>query len=398
MNKILGIIMAMLAVFSASVMAVQDYAIQTVYLNGYQISGNTVQVELGQHVTLDVAVYGNVNKDNLRVRAWIGGYEYDVVEDESEMFDVEKGVMEWKKLSFDVPEDMVSGKTYTLNLQIFDANNEVNRQYNLYVEAERHNIVVQDVILNPNTALESGDTFFAKVRLENMGEKKEEDIRVDLVIESLGISTRTYLDELPKYMADENSANTQTLSLTIPENAATGDYKVKAVVTYNRGHSETVEEFMIRVNGVSANDVKSTDSMISVQSVKDMNLNEETLVKVMVANMGKKTKVYSIEAAGLSWADSSLSSFISVAPGQTGELIVKVTPNEAGSHAFSIKVREDNSLVKESSFNVNVADGKKNDSLFWLIAAGLVFVVVIAVIASSLFGEKVEHKELQHEF
>ncbi|MDP1695119.1 MAG: hypothetical protein Q8L34_06280, partial [Candidatus Woesearchaeota archaeon] len=211
-------------------------------------------------------------------------------------------------------------------------------------------------------------------------------------------STRTYLNELPKYMADENSANTQTLSLTIPENAATGDYKVKAVVTYNRGHSETVEEFMIRVNGVSANDVKSTDSMISVQSVKDMNLNEETLVKVMVANLGKKTKVYSIEAAGLSWADSSLSSFISVAPGQTGELIVKVTPNEAGSHAFSIKVREDNSLVKESSFNVNVADGKKSNSLFWLIAAGLVFVVVIAVIASSLFGEKVEHKELQHEF
>ena len=345
MNKILGIIMAMLAVFSASVMAVQDYAIQTVYLNGYQISGNTVQVELGQHVTLDVAVYGNVNKDNLRVRAWIGGYEYDVVEDESEMFDVEKGVMEWKKLSFDVPEDMVSGKTYTLNLQIFDANNEVNRQYNLYVEAERHNIVVQDVIFNPNTALESGDTFFAKVRLENMGEKKEEDIRVDLVIESLGISTRTYLDELPKYMADENSANTQTLSLTIPENAATGDYKVKAVVTYNRGHSETVEEFMIRVNGVSANDVKSTDSMISVQSVKDMNLNEETLVKVMVANMGKKTKVYSIEAAGLSWADSSLSSFISVAPGQTGELIVKVTPNEAGSHAFSIHLSRNLALT-----------------------------------------------------
>ena len=47
---------------------------------------------------------------------------------------------------------------------------------------------------------------------------------------------------------------------------------------------------------------------------------------------------------------------------------------------------------------MNVADGKKNNSLFWLIAAGLVFVVVIAVIASSLFGEKVEHKELQHEF
>src|SRR3989344_5016768 len=113
MNKILGIIMAMLAVFSASVMAVSDYSIQTVYLNGYQISGNTVQVGLGQHVTLDVAVYGNANKDNLRVRAWIDGYEYNVVEDESEMFAVNKGVIQYKKLELNIPEDMVSSKIYT---------------------------------------------------------------------------------------------------------------------------------------------------------------------------------------------------------------------------------------------------------------------------------------------
>lgn len=396
MNKILGLIAALLAVFSASVMAA-DYAIQAVYLNGYQISGNVVQVELGQPVTLDVAVYGNSNKD-VRLRAWIGGYEYDVVEDSSEVFAINKGVIQYKKLQLDIPEDMVSSKVYTLNLQIFDANNYVERQYSLYVEAERHNIAVQDIILNPNTALESGDTLFAKVRLENMGEKKEEDIRVDLVIESLGISTRTYLDELPKYMADENSANTQTLSLTIPENALTGDYKVKAIVTYNRGHSETVEEFFIHVNGISANDIKKTDAIISVQSVKDMNLNEETLVKVMVANLGKKTKVYSIEAAGLdNWADSSLVSSVSVAPGQTGELLVRVTPKSEGNHAFSLKVKENGSLVKEASLNAEVV-AKENNQLFWIAGAVLALLILFAIVASSMFGEKVNHKELHQEF
>lgn len=396
MKKLFGLIAALLAIFSASVMAA-DYAIQTVYLNGYQISGNVVQVELGQPVTLDVAVYGNSNKD-VRLRAWIGGYEYDIVEDASEMFDVENGVTEWKKLSFDVPEDMVAGKPYTLNIELFDEHNTVERQYTLYVEAKRHNIAVQDVMLTPSSSLEAGQTLFAKIRLENMGEKKEEDIRVTLSIDALGVSTRNYMDELPKYMADENSGNAPTLSLMIPENAATGDYKVKVSVSYNRGHEETVEEVFVHVDGVSAETLKNTKSMVSVESVKELSLNEESVVKIMVANLGKKTNVYSLEAAGLdNWADSSLVSSVSVAPGQTGELLVRVTPKSEGNHAFSLKVKENGSLVKEASLNAEVV-AKENNQLFWIAGAVLALLVLFAIVASSMFGEKVNHKELHQEF
>lgn len=393
MKKLLGMIVAMLAVLSASVLGA-DYAIQNVYMNGYQISGNTVQVELGQPITLDIAVYGYSNKD-VRLRAWIGGYEYDVIEDSSEMFDVENGIVVYKKLKLDVPEDMVSSKTYTLNIQLFDSQNRVERTYNLYVEEKRHNIVVQDVLLRPGSSLEAGETLFANVRLENMGEKKEEDIRIDMLVEGLSVSTRVYLDELNKYMQDENSANTPSLVLTIPENAPTGDYKVKLAVNYNRGHSETVEEFMIHVDGLSADEIKKTDSLVSVQTATKMQLGQESVVKVMVANLGKRTEVYSLESNGLSWAQSSLSQFVSVAPGQTGEFLVKVTPIEAGNHAFSVKVREDGSLVKEASFNVEVAELKEsNGKLLWVVAGIVMLAIIVAVVASSMFGEKVERHEL----
>lgn len=396
MNKLIGLMIAVFAIFSASVLAA-DYAIQSVYLNGYQLSGNMVQVEMGQKVTLDVAVYGYSNSD-VRLRAWIGGYEHDLIEDTSEMFDVENGVVEWKHLTLSIPYDMESSRPYTLNLELFDQHNRVDVQYALYVEGKRHDIAVQDIILQPGTSLEAGQTLFAKVRLENMGEKKEEDIRVSLSIESLGISSRNYMDELPKYMADENSGNAPSLYLVIPENAATGDYKAKVTVTYNRGHSETSEEFFVHVNGVSEQ-LRETKSMVSIESVKEMSFGEENVVKILVANLGKKTSVYSLETAGLEgWADASVNGIVSVAPGQTGELVLKITPNEAGSHAFSVKIKEDGSLVKEGSFNVDVSEEKKDSGLFWILAGILFLVILFAVLASTMFGQKVNHKELGHEF
>ena len=391
MRKIFGIIVALLAVLSASVMAAN--VIQSVYLNGHQISGNTIQVELGQSVTLDVAIYGTMDRDNLRVRAWLGGYESDVIEDSTEMFDAEQGIVEWKKLRLQMPDDMVSSKIYTLNLQIFDGQDSIDRKYTLYVEEKRHNVAVQDVLLMPGSSLEAGESLYAKVRLENMGEKKEEDIRVDLSIEQLGISTRVYLDELNKYMADENSGNAPSLVLTIPEDAATGDYAAKVTVSYNRGHSSTVKDVMIHVEGVTAG-LKDSKSMVSVQSMKDMQLGQESVVKVLVANLGKKTMVYSLEANGLSWAGSSLNGVVSVAPGQTGELLVKVTPKEAGNHAFNVKVKEDSSLIKEASFNVEVAEAEGKSKLFWVIAGALVLIGLIALFASSMSGEKAHNHEL----
>ncbi len=70
----------------------QDYWIDKVKVEGTEVDGNVVSAELGEELDIDVYLYSNASVNDIKVKAWIGGYEYDDVEDSSGMFDIEPGV------------------------------------------------------------------------------------------------------------------------------------------------------------------------------------------------------------------------------------------------------------------------------------------------------------------
>jgi len=100
--------------------------------------------------------------------------------------------------------------------------------------------------------VEAGDYTTVTVRLEDMGDNKEENIKVTVSVPELGIEKSTFLDELTSdEMDNEDEESSEDVSLTfqIPESTETGEYEVVVLVEYNNGYSSLEESTSLSVEG-----------------------------------------------------------------------------------------------------------------------------------------------------
>ena len=373
MRKLLSALTMMLVMlFSINlVAAAADFDISKVEVNDITVteSGDAVFVEADSNIDVEVYVQGNGSSDDVRVRAWIGGYEYGSIEDKTEIFEVENNVDYRKTLTLHIPKDIDASDDYTLHVEIFDDDNSVDKDFTLRVQEKRHFLDIQDVILRPSSQVEAGRVLFTTVRVENLGDKKEEDIQINVAIPELGVSSRDYIDELVSIENtddddEETSASSNEIFLRVPKDARTGDYEVSVEVSYNRGHDVVRAKTLVHVEGVSG--VGLDDTIISVDSQsKSVNTGEQTGYRVMVANMGEEVQRYSLEVSGENlWATSRVDPlFVTVRPGETGELNALLTVKESapqGRNSFVAKVRSGDQLVKEISLTADVNDGSLN--------------------------------------
>ncbi|HII13678.1 MAG TPA: hypothetical protein HA360_01250, partial [Nanoarchaeota archaeon] len=131
------------------------------------------------------------------------------------------------------------------------------------VSKVRHSLEIQDVLVDSN--VDAGDYTTATVRLENLGDKKEEDIKVTVSIPELGVEESTFLDELTNNELDnedEESSGDVSLTFQIPADAESGDYEVQVSVSYNKGYDSLEEATSISV--ASANVAETEDSSVTV--------------------------------------------------------------------------------------------------------------------------------------
>ena len=122
MKKLILAILFAFVVLASFVAASESYDITKVAVNGIEASNdNQVQVELGTSAQVVVYLEGTGDTTDVKVRAWMGGYEYGNLEVFSEMFDVENGVSYKKTLYLEIPSDLeVSDHDYTLYVEIYD--------------------------------------------------------------------------------------------------------------------------------------------------------------------------------------------------------------------------------------------------------------------------------------
>ncbi len=386
------------------------YSIKQVKVDGITVDGDVVvYAERGSSLPVEVIIEGTldcpVDEDcyseyDARVKAWIGGYEYGEVKDVTSAFEIESGVTYKKTLSLDLPNDMDASDDYTLHVEVYDDDNEYRESYTLRVQETRHLLAIQDVIFRPSlTEIDAGRPLFTTVRVENLGDNKEEDIKVTVKIPELGLETRDYIDELTadedrdeaednEY--EEDSASSDELYLRIPDNVQSGYYDVVVEVEYNRGHDVVRATKSLYINGVQAEETQKT--VISVDGGdKEIVAGEDATYKVMFANLGDETKIYTVEVTGAgSWADVNVEpSFVAVKSESTGEAYITVTPNEdakAGQHMFTVQILEDGDVVKEVNL---VADVEAKES-GWDIAktvlavAFIVLLIVLIILAIAL--------------
>ena len=131
----------------------------------------------------------------------------------------------------DVDED-----DYRLRLLVTDRNGqEIFQNYQLKIDVPRHEVKVEDILLTPSGEAMAGQALLATVRLENQGEKDEDDVRVDVSIPELRVSGSDYIDEIET--GDEEE--TEEIFMRLPLCAETGVYTVDVDVTYDEGHRST---------------------------------------------------------------------------------------------------------------------------------------------------------------
>ena len=286
------------------------------------------------------------------------GYEFGSITDSVGPFSIDDENTYKKVLTLYVPEDIDSSEDYTLRVEVSDKTSELTEELNLHVDEQRHNLRIYDTLLNPSNTIAAGNPLFVTVRLENLGEMEENDIKITASIPDLGVSTVNYMDELNTESQEsgesnyeEDSSEQLDLLLRIPSDAATGTYEVRIDVEYNRGYNFISDSLEINIEGAEAEEEIQT-VVNSDSNTKTTNVGSTIDYKVMIANLGSESGVYSVQVDGISaWGEAIVQpGFLTVMPDSTGEIIVSVTPTneEAATYTWVAKIMHGNELLNET--------------------------------------------------
>jgi hypothetical protein len=207
---------------------------------------NRLSIESGDEFDVQVWFDSSAEESNLRVDAQITGYEHDddyEIRDKTSLFDVEANATYKKTLSLRLPSD-VDTDSYKLRVSVYDRNSdELVQNYNLLLDRPRHSVTIEDVVFYPEGTVTAGNMLLSTVRLENLGQKDEDDVKVRVSIPELGLSATDYIEEID----NDDEEETEEMFMRIPASAAAGEYTVNVVVDYNDGYDTVSDSYTISV-------------------------------------------------------------------------------------------------------------------------------------------------------
>lgn len=207
---------------------VDDVELKTTQTNRFDVTrDNEIEVEVLLTATADI--------DDIQLEAFMSGFEYNDVSPMSastKLFSLD--VNETRrfvlpiKLNEDVEED-----NYKLRIMVSDRDGSLTIQnYNLKIDVERHDLKIEDIVFTPSGSVTAGQALLATVRVENQGEKDEQDVRVDVAIPALQLSGSDYIDEVE---ADDEE-ETEEIFMRVPLCAQSGAYDAEVTLTFDEGH------------------------------------------------------------------------------------------------------------------------------------------------------------------
>ena len=389
---------------------VPDFSITKVEVDGTVASKTgAVFVERGSTVIVDVWVKGNDAfrkcQDNrarscydVKVKAFIGGYEYGDVEDSEGPFEVEPGVTYHKTLRLVIPEDIEASDDYTLRVEAYDDDQSTDDSsttraaFTLRLQEQRHKVAVFDTLFNPSTNVQAGQPVFVTVRVENLGDNIEDSVKVTASVPALGLQAQSYVDELETDQNDvvrflntvNDAATSNDLVLLIPEDTKEGDYEVVVRVDYNRFHSSEEQRYKLHVRPTQSRS-EAGNTLVNVDSLaQKVSSGQGAVYKFTVANLGKDAQTFTVELTGTSdWANTRVDPMtFAVQPDSTSEVNVYVAPKEgaSGTKSFSVKVKSADKLVTEKNLSLEVGPSavSSNDTVKKVLT--VVFVVLLLVL------------------
>ena len=339
--------------------------------------------------------------------AWLTGYHRghkftDKIFDITPTFDIDANVAYEKELNLELPEDfdLDSGDELKVRLEISDKfSSSYVREYNLKVEALRHDVVIQDIILDPSTKVEAGRGLFASVRVKNMGEKDEDSIKVTTSIPALDLKATEYIDELE----NDEATTSEDMFLRIPSCTEAGDYVVKVEVEYADGDETVTKQTSIQILedetcGESEEDGKDDKTVITVPGRQDVIKGSAgSVYPIIIENRGFTDRTYELGVSGVeTWATYRFDpgAFVLLNAGESQTVYLYISANDdapLGEKVFMVSV-ETQGDQKQVALTANVVKGESESPLgdldkykqgLWI---GLIVLIVVLVILILVVG------------
>lgn len=372
--------------------------LDAVEIDNFQLSASATNVrdlERGEEFTLKVKLTATANARDVEVRAFVTGFEFgrnEPISDSTSPFDVEKGVSYVKSLKLKLPE-RVQEDTYRIRVIVAGRDNdEITQSFRIKVTPTAHEVVIRDLSISPEDTVQAGRAILATVRVKNLGDKTERDVKARVSIPELGVTaTPDFIDELKS----EESATSEEFFLRVDQCARPGTYDVRADVTFEEGDKTVTARKQITVTKGPCE--ATGPSSVSAKGVKLVYNAEPQNVEVggaavsypiTITNDGTETKTYSLSVIGADWATVRLSpsNIVTVKPGDSQTVIVFVSAKgsaAAGGQALTLRVKDQaGDVLKDVSLSANVMEsaGAGTAGLVQLLQLGLIVLIVVLVV------------------
>lgn len=369
-------------------------------VNGIDVDSHStdLDVERGDELDIEFKITADGGEDlkDLEIVAKLENGEDDVVESTG-LFDVSEGRIKTKTLTIVVPEDFEEDEG--LLKVVLEDGEGVDDEYtfNLFVSGKRHDIAIDRVVMTPSSVVKAGSYLTLKAKVENYGERDEDDVVVKAEIVGLeGTSDSEMIED-----GDLNAGDyeyTEELYLAVPLCAEAGEYQVKVSVLYNNDKEETVEYLPITVveSGSSLCAAKEVvaPKVTMPEAALTVNAGESLVLPVTVSNPTSEAKNYVVSLTVGDWGALRFvpGNTVTVAAGSTETLYVYVDTNAdaAGEKVLGLTVKAGEEVVKEATLKANV-NGSESLNLNTLgvrkvLEIGLVVLIVLIVLVGLIIG------------
>jgi hypothetical protein len=397
MNPFKIALMLTLAVLLAGSVAALPLSVDQVKVDDVVLSANANnRFDVLRDNTIDVVVVFTPSEDisNMQVEGFFSGDEHsDVLPayDAIPTFDADANVTYRKTLKIDLNQ-FFQEDSYKLRLIFSDRNGqELVQNYNLKIDVPRHDVMIRDIMFNPDSHLKAGSALLSVVRVRNTGENDEKDVKVTVSIAQLGISTSSYISEIRN---NDNEKETEEMYLKIPTCAKAGVYDADIEVAFNDGFrkehaTKQVEVLADDTCGDAASPAAKTTISVGSQ-LENLPQSGTAIFPLTITNSARTSKSYTVGVSAADWADvkiSPTSTFV-LDGGKTQTVYVFVTASKdapVGAQILTATVSSSGQNVQDIALTANVtASGKGilRTTLEW----GLILLVVLLVILGLIIG------------
>ncbi len=395
--------------FALSTVVAQGFVdITDVEFNGISMNldnvANAVAVDASETVPVEVKFNSLGEVEDVRVKVYIEGFKNDI-EDESSRFLILDGNTYVKRFTLKMPstEDFDDLSDDVTLLVRFSANGESSQEYEipLTIQRELHSLNLLSIDLSD--VVVAGNSVAVDVVVENNGYDRLDNVYVKASIPGLGVSRKVYAGDLApsvdEFDDDINDAVVKRVYLTIPNNAAPGNYEIE-VEAYNYDASITA------LGRVVIEDVQG--GVIPSATSKTISPGQETSFDLVLVNPSNRMVVYNIMPEDTSGVLVDVSeSVVAVAAdsSRTVKVDVKATKNtDEGTYVVTLNANTDTGAAKQVSFSVNVeepsrvgvtgkaVDGTDNTVVLTVVLV-IIFVVLLIVLIVLLSRRPAEAEE-----